>query len=69
MVESGKSFNENICPFVSKLISSSNKEIESFVQVEIKMTIKVTSNEFIDLVFGNCMQILEFMKGWEFLHV
>ena len=69
MIESGQSLNENVSPFVTKLVATSNEKIESLIQIKIKMAVKVTSNKLADLVFWYGMQILELMECWELFHV
>lgn len=62
MIQPGQSLDKDVRPLVSELVASSNKEINGFIQVEIEMSIKMATNEFINLFFGNGVQILEFMK-------
>lgn len=45
MVQTRQGFNKNIRSFVGVLISASDKEVQSLLQIKVKMSIKMTPNE------------------------
>jgi hypothetical protein len=69
VIETSERFDEQIGAFVRKLVSSGDEEVKCFVQVKVVMTVKVTSDEFVDFVFGDRVQVLEFVQCTELFHV
>lgn len=65
----GKRFNKHINTFVPKLVSTGSEEVQSVVQVEVVMTIEMTSDEIINLFLSLNVEILEFVHCCEFLDV
>jgi hypothetical protein len=64
-----KRFNKHINTFVPKFVSTSSEEVQSVVQIEIVMTIEMSSNEIINLFLGLNVEILEFVHCCKLLDV
>lgn len=69
MIQSSQGLDEYVGALVPKLVTSSDEEVQSFIQIEIVMPIKMTSNELVYLLFTNSVQILKFMKCRELFYV
>ena len=54
---------------VSVLVSTSGEEVERIVEIKVVMTVEMTSDEIVDLLFRNLMKILEFVHRRELDHV
>lgn len=66
IVESSEGFNKHIDAFIPVLVSTSGEEVKGIIEIEIIMTIKMTSNKFVDDILLDSVQILEFMHRLEF---
>lgn len=64
-----KRFNKHINTFIPKLISTSSEEVQSIIQIEIVMTIEMTSDEIVNLLFGLDVEVLEFVHCCKLLDV
>jgi len=62
MVQSGQGFYEDVGSLVAVFVAASNKEVQSLIQIEIVMSVKMAANKLIDFLFGNGVQILEFVQ-------
>ena len=58
-----QSFDEQISSFVRELVSSGDEEIKGFVQVKIVVSVKMTTNEIVNLLFRYSVQILREGRG------
>ena len=56
-----KRLDKHIDTLISILVPSSREKVQSIFQIEIIMTVKVTSDEIVDLGFTESMQVLEFV--------
>ena len=56
----------NATNLISVLVSSSGEEVERIVEIEIVVTVEMTSNEIVDLLFRDLVKILEFVHRREF---
>jgi len=66
-IRTAKSFDEHVNTLITVFITSSNEEVEGVAfQVPIIVTIKVTSNKIVDLLFADSVQVLEFVHSGEF---
>ena len=64
-----KRFNKHINTLVPKLVSTGSEEVKSVVQIEIVMTVEMSSDEIINLFLGLNVEILEFVHCCEFLDI
>ena len=64
-----KRLDKHINTFIPKLISTSSEEIQSVVQIEIVMTIEMTSDEIVNLLLGLNVEVLELVHSSELLDV
>lgn len=64
-----KGFNKHINTFIPKLVSTSSEQVQCVVEVEIVMTIEMTSDEIVNLLLGLDVEILEFVHSSELLDV
>ena len=64
-----KRFDKHINTFIPKLVSTSSEQVERVVQIEIVMTIEMTSDEIVNLLLGLDVEILEFVHSRELLDV
>lgn len=69
MIQSRQRLNENIGAFVAELISTSDEKVQSLLEIKVEMPVKVTANEFVNLLFGHRVEILELVQRRELLHV
>lgn len=69
MIQSRQRLDEHVGAFVAELISAGNEEVQSLFEIEVEMTIEVTTNELVNLLFCHCVEILELMERREFLHI
>ena len=53
-------------PLVSVFVTSSRKEVEGVLGIEIVMSVEMTSYKIVNLLLGLLMQVLEFVGGSEF---
>jgi hypothetical protein len=67
VIESRQRLDEEIRSFVGKLIATSNEEVQSFFQVEVVVAVKMASHKVVDLLLGECVEVLELMEGHKFL--
>ena len=51
VVETGKRLNKHVNAFVTIFISSRTEHVKSIFEVEIKVSVEVTANKFVDLGF------------------
>ena len=58
MVESGERLYEEIRAFVGELVSAGDEEVKRLVQFEVEMAVEVTSNEIVDFLLGDRVEIL-----------
>ena len=61
VVEASETFNEHISSLVSELVASSNEEVESAINVEIKMPAKDKHSTF-NQVGWNSLLLLRLLK-------
>ena len=64
-----KTLDEHVHTLVPELVSSSSEEVHGILKVEVVMTIKVASNEVVDLLLGLNVQVLELVHRRELLDV
>ena len=64
-----KRFDKHVNTFIPKLVSTSSEQIKSVVQIEIVMTIEMTSDEIVNLLLGLDVEVLEFVHSSELLDV
>jgi hypothetical protein len=64
-----KRLDKHINTFIPKLVSTSSEQIKRVVQIEIVMTIEMTSNEIVNLLLGLNVEVLEFVHSCELLDV
>lgn len=67
MVESGERLYEEIRAFVGELVSAGDEEVKRLVQFEVEMAVEVTSNEIVDFLLGDRVEILKLVNGGELL--
>lgn len=48
----------------SRISPPSDEHVERFVQIEVKMTEEVTSNEVVDFLLGHSVLVLEIVVGF-----
>ena len=64
-----KRLDKHIDTFVPELISTSSEQVKGVVEIEIVMTVEMTSNKVVDLFLGLDVEVLELVHGGEFLDV
>jgi hypothetical protein len=64
-----KRLDKHINTFIPKLVSTSSEQVERVVQIEIVMTIEMTSDKVVNLLLGLDVEVLEFVHGSELLDV
>jgi hypothetical protein len=64
-----KRLDKHINTFIPKLVSTSSEQIKRIVQIEIVMTIEMTSDEIVNLLLGLNVEVLEFVHSCELLDV
>jgi hypothetical protein len=64
-----KRLDKHINTFVPKLVSTSSEQVKSVVEIEIVMTVEMSSDEIIDLLLGLDVEVLEFVHGSELLDI
>jgi hypothetical protein len=64
-----KRLDKHINTFVPELVSSSSEQVKSVVEIEIVMTVEVSSDEIINLLLGLNVEVLELVHGSELLDV
>jgi hypothetical protein len=69
VVEASEGFDEHVHTFIPVFVPSGGEEVEGLFWIEIVVTIEMTSDEFGDAVLVDLMQVLEFVRGGEFLHI
>lgn len=69
MVEPSQSLDEYVGPLVPELVTSRSKHVQSLVQVEVEVPVKMSPNELVYLVLRQGVQILELVQSRELLHV
>lgn len=60
-----KRFDEHVNSLVSVLVSTSSEEVKGVVKIEVVVTVEMTSDEVVDLLFRNGVKILELVHGRE----
>lgn len=61
MIQSRQRFNEYVSTFIAEFVTASDEKVQSFIQVKVEMTVKVSANKFMDFLFGHSVQILKFV--------
>ena len=69
VVETSQRLDKHIDTFIPVFISTGSEEVESVFQVKVEMPVKVTSNEFVNLLFLDSVQVLEFVDSRKLLDV
>ena len=69
VVESGQGLDEDVGTFVAEFVATGDEEVEGLVEVEVVVAVEVAADEFVDFVFREGVQVLEFVEGGEFFHV
>jgi hypothetical protein len=69
MVEAGQRLNEHVDTFIAVLVTTSGEEVKSLVGVEVVVAIEVTTNEVVDALLVDLMQVLELVSCRELLDV
>lgn len=69
MVQASECFNEDVSPFVAELVTTSDEEVQSLVEIEVKMPVKVTASELVELFLGHCVKILKLVQRRELLNI
>ena len=63
VIEPRQSLNEHVPALVTKLVSPSREEQQSFVKVKVEMTVKVSVDKVHDPEFVGLMQVLELVAN------
>jgi hypothetical protein len=69
MVQARQRLDEHIHAFVAILVAASREVVEGVFKIEVQMSIKVTPNEFMNLLLLNRVEVLEFVNRGKLLHV
>jgi hypothetical protein len=64
-----KRLDKHINTFIPKLVSTSSEQVERVVEIEIVMTIEMTSDEIVNLLLGLDVEVLELVHGSKLLDV
>lgn len=62
MIEPRQRLDEDISPFVAKLVSSGSEEIQRFLKIKVEMAVEVAADELVNLFFALGMQVLELVQ-------
>lgn len=69
VIQSRQRLDENVSAFVAKLIATGDEEIQSLVQVEVEVPVKVAANKLVNLLLRHGVKVLELVERGELLHV
>lgn len=69
MIETSQRLNEHVDTFITVLVTTSGEEVQGLVGVEVIMAIEVTTNEVVDALLVDLMQILELVSCRELLDI
>ena len=64
-----KRLDKHINTFIPKLVSTSSEQIKRVVQIEIVMTIEMTSDKVVNLLLGLYVEVLELVHSSKLLDV
>lgn len=67
VVELSQGLDENVHTFVVVLATTSSEDVKSFVDVKVEVTVEVAPDELANFVLVLAMEVLELMKGNEFV--
>lgn len=62
-------FNKHVNTLVPELVSPGGEHVDGVFQIKVVVSVEVTTNEFVDLLLGHCVQVLEFVHGRKLFHV
>lgn len=66
MVETGEGFNKHIDALVAIFVSTGSEKVEGIVEIKVIMTVEMATDEIVDDILFDGMQILKFVHGTEF---
>lgn len=69
MKRTSQRFNKHIHTLIPVLVSTSSEQVDGVLKIEIVMTVKMTSDEIVDLLFCLNVQVLELVHSGEFDNV
>lgn len=69
VVETGQRLDKHVDTLVSELVTAGSEEVEGVINVEIVVTVEVSSYKVMDLFLGLLMEVLEFVDSGEFGNV
>lgn len=69
VVQPGQRLDEHVDTLISEFVTTGCEDIDGVIRVKVVVAIKVTSNEIVDLLLGNLMQVLEFVDRRELCDV
>lgn len=69
VIEPCEGFNKDISSLVTELVPARNEEVQRFVEVEVKVSVEVTSCELVNLILGHGVKVLELVQGRKLLNV
>ena len=69
VIQSRQRLDEHVHAFIPVLVATGCEEIERVLRIKVIVTVEMTADEIMDLLFGLLVQVLEFVHGGEFLDV